>query len=72
MSKVLNKKNKHIFVTWLGVYPTITLILFAIEPYIHEMPMPVVTFIVTALAVPMLAYWVLPFLERTFQNWMDR
>lgn len=72
MAKILNKKNKHTFVTWLGVYPTITLILFALEPYIHGMPMPAVTFVVTALAVPALAYWIMPLLEKTFGSWMNR
>ena len=68
----MTKKHKHTFITWLGVYPTITLILLAIEPFIIGMPLPAVTFIVTAFAVPLVSYFIMPILQKTFHNWLER
>ena len=64
-------RHKLAFLTWVGIYPTITTILCVILPVLlPRFPLPVVTLIVTAMVVPLMSYVVMPFLLRRFERWL--
>jgi antibiotic biosynthesis monooxygenase (ABM) superfamily enzyme len=43
-----------------------------LQPLLQLFPLPVITLIVTALVVPLMGYVVMPFLVRTFHDWLHR
>lgn len=53
------------FITWLAVYPTITVALMVLKPWIGGLAVPLQTFVLTVLIVPLAAYWLVPVLTRT-------
>ena len=56
---------------WLGIYPTITLLLWLLpEELRSELPLPVLTLIVTAVVVPIMSYVVMPQLAHLFRRWL--
>lgn len=66
-------RHKMVFLTWVGIWPTITLVLLAVlQPLLKLFPLPIVTLIITALVVPLMGYVVMPFLTRTFGDWLHR
>ncbi|WP_093801086.1 hypothetical protein [Streptomyces sp. Wb2n-11] len=50
--------------TWLAVYPTITLVMVALRPWVSPLPLAVQTLVLTAIVVPVAAYGLLPPLMR--------
>lgn len=74
-SAQLPRPNRHkvVFLTWVGIYPTITAVLSVLLPVLlPRFPLPVATMIVTAIVVPLMGYLVMPFLLRRFQSWVHR
>lgn len=66
-------RHKMVFLTWLGIYPTITSVLMVLLPVLlPRFPLPVVTLMVTAIVVPLMGYVVMPLLVRTFGAWLHR
>ena len=61
---------KMAIVTWLGVYPLITLLLLALGPLILGLPIPVVTLILSVTLVSLLTFVVMPLLMRAFGPWL--
>lgn len=60
-----------VFLNWVGIYPTITLLLWcAPEALVKRLPLPLMTLLVTAVAVPLMSYVVMPILGRTFARWL--
>ena len=58
-------------VSWLATYPTITGILMLIGPFtIDRLPLPILTAIMTVVAVPMITFVLLPFLLRYMGGWV--
>lgn len=67
------KRHKLALLTWIGIYPTITLVLWLLLPSLMgRFPLPVVTLIITAIVVPLMSYVVMPFLVRRFGEWLAR
>ncbi|MEV0414132.1 hypothetical protein AB0I68_25785 [Streptomyces sp. NPDC050448] len=56
--------HRRAFVTWLAVYPTITLTLALLGPYMNGLPLVLRTLILTAVVVPTVAYWLIPALMK--------
>lgn len=57
---------------WLGVYPTITLIMVSITPkMLGHLPIPVVTFLASALLIPITHYIVFPLVEQVLKKWVQ-
>ncbi|MEV7416650.1 hypothetical protein [Streptomyces sp. NPDC089919] len=54
--------HRRAFITWLAVYPTITVVLAALGPYTGGLPVWVRTLILTAVVVPIVAYGLIPWL----------
>lgn len=66
-------RHKTVLLTWLGIWPTITAVLWVLLPILlPRFPLPVVTLCVTALVVPLMGYAVMPFLFRRFDGWLRR
>lgn len=52
------------FITWVAVYPTITIALMALQPWIGGLAVPLQTLVLTVLVVPLAAYGLIPPLMR--------
>ena len=64
-------RNKMALLSWVGIYPTITLLLWLLPPTLLEhLPLPMVTLIVTGIVVPLMSYVVMPVLVRAFHRWL--
>ena len=63
-------RYKQAIVTWLGVYPALTLILALLGPAIESWPLPLRTLLVSLVMVVALMWVILPFLMRVFQRWL--
>lgn len=55
------------FFTWLGLYPILTGTALAVEPLLAGQPVPVRTFVTSALLVPTRVYLVMPQLHRILE-----
>jgi antibiotic biosynthesis monooxygenase (ABM) superfamily enzyme len=66
-------QHKLVLLTWVGIYPTITLVLWLLLPTLLEhFALPVITLIVTAIVVPLMSYVVMPTLLKLFGEWTRR
>lgn len=69
----LPKKHKQALLLWVGIYPTITTVLWVLLPILQpRFPLPVITLIVTALVVPLMSFVVMPLLQKRFGAWLRR
>jgi antibiotic biosynthesis monooxygenase (ABM) superfamily enzyme len=57
-------------ITWLGVYPILTITLALLGPVMETWPLPLRTLLVTLLLVPILVYVIFPLLNRAFRGWL--
>ena len=55
---------------WLGIYPLITLVLWAVSPIIAPLPLPLKTLCLTLLVVPVMVWGMLPMLQKVLKNWL--
>jgi antibiotic biosynthesis monooxygenase (ABM) superfamily enzyme len=65
-------RYKQAIITWLGVYPALTLTLAALGPMMESWPLPLRTLLVTLVLVPALTWVILPLLRRMLGNWLFR
>ncbi|WP_304454675.1 hypothetical protein [Nocardiopsis sp. YSL2] len=63
-------RYKTALVSWLSVYPIITLLLWLLGPVVSALPVPVVTLVLTVVLVTLQTYVVMPFMTRLFQPWL--
>lgn len=63
-------RYKQAIITWLGVYPALTVTLAVLGPAMESWPLPLRTLLVTLLMVPALIWLILPFLRRMFRSWL--
>ncbi|MEM0996833.1 MAG: hypothetical protein AAGN35_07130 [Bacteroidota bacterium] len=63
-------KHKIAFITWLAIYPLITVILYLFGPLLAELPLAVRTLLLTAVLVPIMVYVLVPGLQRVFRKWL--
>jgi len=66
-SQVLSR-NQTALLTWAFAYPLITSLLLILEPLVRDLALPLRTFILTALMVPIMVYWALPAAMQTWAN----
>ena len=55
---------------FVGAYPLVTLILYAIGPYTADWATWQRSFIVAALMVLAMVFWIIPFITRRFGGWI--
>ncbi|TVT48159.1 MAG: antibiotic biosynthesis monooxygenase [Denitromonas halophila] len=57
-------------VTWLGIFPTVSLLLYVLGPALAPLPYLLRTAILTAIVVPCMTYVVMPRLTRALRDWL--
>lgn len=67
------KKWKMAIIIWLAIYPLITTI-FALlgKQLILIEPLPLRTFIITVIAVPIMVFILIPTLQKLLHNWLTK
>jgi len=66
----MNNKHKHAFLIWLAIYPLITMLFFLLGDFLSTYPLAVRTLILTAVAVPVVYYLILPLYNIVFRHWL--
>jgi uncharacterized protein len=66
------RRYKQALLTWLAVYPTLTLFLGILNPLMDGWPLPLRTLLVVSLMIPTLFWVILPLLNRAFRGWLSR
>lgn len=57
-------------VTWLGIFPTVSLLLAFVAPYLTTLPFLLRTAIITGLVVLVMTWGIMPRLAPLFRNWL--
>lgn len=65
-------KDKRAFLIWLAIYPLITLLFLLMGDFLVKYLLAVRTFILTAVAVLIVFYVILPFYNRLFKQWINQ
>jgi antibiotic biosynthesis monooxygenase (ABM) superfamily enzyme len=65
-------KWKMAVMIWLGIYPTITVMIYIIFPLTEGWPIPLRTLAMTLVVVPIMVFIVLPFLQKLLRNWLTK
>ena len=65
-------RYRQALIVWLAIYPTITLLLELGGPVINDWPLPLRTLALTAVAVPLMVFVLLPTLQRALGGWLRR
>lgn len=65
-------QHKRAFISWLAIYPTITIILWLFGEPLMLVPLAIRTLILTVILVPLLAYVLVPMLNKIFHNWLNK
>ena len=63
---------KFAVVVWLAIYPSLTLLRWAIGPEIIDWPLALRTLVLTVVLVPMMVFVLLPALQRVLAGWLRR
>ena len=59
-------------ITWLAIYPTLTVILELFGDTLSKMALPLRTLVITAVLVPVAVYALVPALRHVFAGWPTR
>jgi len=65
-------KYKVAVVTWLAIFPAITLALAIGEPLLKGAPLVVRTLVLTAVLVPLMVFVLVPLLQHVLRGWLLR
>jgi antibiotic biosynthesis monooxygenase (ABM) superfamily enzyme len=65
-------RHRFALIVWIAIYPTITALLELGGPVINDWPLPLRTLALTAVAVPLMVFVLLPILQRAFAGWLMR
>lgn len=69
MTRIFRHKPYRLAIlTWLAIWPSITLLLLAGEPLLGTLPLPLRTFVLTAILVPFMSFVAMPRLTRWVDN----
>lgn len=60
------RRHRLTLVTWMGVYPILTLVALLAEPLLGSVPIAVRTLVMSAMMVPVMVHFVMPFMKRNF------
>lgn len=67
------KKWKMAILIWLAIYPTITLLfLFFGKQFALIEPLPLRTFVITIVVVPLMVFLIIPFLQKLMAGWLKK
>ena len=65
------ERTKRAVVLWLVVYPTITALLYLLQPLIGDWPLISRTLVLTLIMVPLLQFVLLPRAQSLFAKWIE-
>lgn len=63
-------RYKMTLVSWLALYPAVTLIFLAFEPWLVHIPLPLRTLLVTVVVIVLMSYVLMPLMTRLFAFWL--
>lgn len=63
-------RHKMAFLTWLVIYPMITVLLAFLEPVLADLGLALRTLVLTVLVVPAMVYVVMPFATTRLRGWL--
>lgn len=67
------KKWKMAVIVWLVIYPLITIIFVAFDRQIGQInPVPLRTLVLTLILVPLMVFFLLPFVQKVFSAWLKK
>lgn len=68
----MTKPNRHkmALLTWLVVYPMITVLLAVLEPVLSNAAMPLRTLVLSLVMVPAMVYGAMPFATARLNGWL--
>jgi len=66
-----NIQHKRAFLTWLAIYPVITILFWLFGDLLIKIPLVIRTLILTLALVPLLSYIILPFYYKVFNKWLS-
>ncbi|MEM1033486.1 MAG: hypothetical protein AAF928_13145 [Myxococcota bacterium] len=72
MNRIPPSPHRQALVVWLCIYPTITLLLALFGPSLAALPLPLRTFVLTAVLVPLLTYVLVPRAHRVLNRLIPR
>ncbi len=61
---------KMAMLTWIGLWPTVTVMMWVVRPQIEDLPVALQTLIMTGLIVPLMTWVHMPLLTRLFCRWL--
>ncbi|MFG2874728.1 hypothetical protein ACGFYU_06910 [Streptomyces sp. NPDC048337] len=56
--------HRRALITWVAVYPTITIVLALLRPVLKDVPLVLQTLVLTAIAIPIVVYVLVPALMK--------
>ncbi|MFD9406462.1 hypothetical protein ACFWBN_05465 [Streptomyces sp. NPDC059989] len=56
--------HRRALITWVAVYPTITIVLALLRPVLKDVPLALQTLVLTAIAIPIVVYVLVPALMK--------
>ncbi len=65
-------KFKMTLLVWCAIYPTVTFIFFILGDFLANLHPFLKTFVVTIILVPLMVFVFLPFIIKTFKNWLTK
>lgn len=65
-------KYKTALMIWVVIYPTINIIMLLLGNSLNEIALPLRTFIMTIILVPLMVYVLLPLANKLFSKWLNR
>ncbi len=63
-------KHKMVAVTWMAIYPLVNIINYLLLPLLKTLPPLLISFVTTAILVPLMTYVVMPRMTRLFAHWL--
>jgi len=56
--------------TWIALWPTVTVVMWVLQPQLRALPVPLQTLVITAIIVPLMTWVHMPLLTRLFRRWL--
>lgn len=67
------KKWKLAITVWLAIYPLITGVFLLFGKYLAQInPLPLRTFVMTIILVPVMVFVLIPFIQKLLANWLKK
>jgi len=65
-------KYKMAILIWIAIYPSLNVLFFVLAKPLENYPIYIKTLVISLILVPAMVYVFLPFLSKTFKNWLSK